>query len=316
MWVWMTVALAATPADLPEVPSDLFRPAIDGGPFLGVEVGTRADGPTAGLYGSWVRAPVRFDDGGGELVNVIDDALASHVGARLSLGPVQVGGSAPLYLVVRGLANPESRAVLGDPSLDVKATWRVKAWHFGALGRLGVPLGAASRQLGYPGPFVDVGGLAQLTAGSFQWVANLGVRITPTLQLGPLEVDDLLWGRLGGAFVRGPWAVSAEVHGGIPLRGLDVTAAPVEGLLGGERRFGALGAERWGGARAIPCGGRAGMAVDRGRHLAGPINLAPHAPCERACSHAVSRRTMGRGPPRGSRLAPGAPASSSGLAPR
>lgn len=249
-WWWLQFAVAKEP----QVSSDGFRPVVDAGPYATVESG-RLTGPVVSLQSAWVNRPIRRIDPDGTIVPVITHALALHLGARSGFGPVQLGVNAPVYPVRIGPDDPRLQAVVGDPMAEALVvsprTWGT----VGALVRVGVPLGGADRQLGYPGPFGDVGGLLTFDRYVVKFAVNLGFRVTPTQRLGLVEFDDGFWARIGVSVpLRDRGGLAAEAFGGVSRRGPVADASPIELLFSG----------RWAVRRGLMGWAGVGRGVSRG----------------------------------------------------
>lgn len=237
LWsVWPALAQAVAPGgegyQPPQLPVDPFRPVIDGGAQLATESARIQPGTLAASHLSWAHAPLRWETPDGEASAVIQDAIALHLGARLSAGPLQLGVSAPAYLVVTGLGWEGSDTVLGDPSLQAKlAVWR-DGYGAGLVGRLGLPLGASQRALGQPAISGELGLLGSGALGPVLASANLGVRLAPTAELGDLVVGDQLWIRGSASLELDPrWQPALELVAETPLADPDPSKRPLE-LLG------------------------------------------------------------------------------------
>ncbi|MEM6929230.1 MAG: hypothetical protein AAF602_19985 [Myxococcota bacterium] len=219
--------LAQPIADLPAVASDMFRPSVGGGPFLVTESPPFDAGATGGLHLSWAREPLRIIVDG-EGAPVVDNAVAVHLGARVAVGPLQIGVAAPGYVVAQVDGN---RTVLGDPTLDAKLAAHGERLGGGLFVRLGASLGASAWQLGYPGPFADVGAIGDVELGRVTVAANVGIRVTPTLDLGEVVLDDAFWFRVAGRVeVTDRVEPALEIWGQRALMGTGPSVAPVEGL--------------------------------------------------------------------------------------
>ncbi|MBX2803787.1 MAG: hypothetical protein KTR31_39290 [Myxococcales bacterium] len=236
--VWLApAAWAQSPLDpdfvLPEVASDLFRPSVDGGPWLATESAHTDPGDViAGAHLSWANRPLTWtpdDPAQGDQVDIVSNALALHLGARVTLGPVELGAAAPAYLHTTGLGFDGSTTVLGDPTLQAKVGLSTVDLAGGALVKVGLPLGGASRQVGTPGPFWELGLLGQASVSSLQIGLNLGVRGVPEQTLDGTTVDDHLWGRLGVAWlVTERWIPALELVGQRRLSDGSASTTPLE----------------------------------------------------------------------------------------
>lgn len=220
-------SMAHAQDERPPVAADLYRPSYDGGPFLVTEVSHIPRGALGGLQVSWAREPLRIIVDG-ETSPVVSDAVAVHLGARVGIGPLQVGVAAPGYVIARVDGN---RTVLGDPTLDLKLATTTDRYGGGVVARLGTSLGASDWQLGYPGPFAELGAVGDLALGPVAVAGNLGVRFTPEQPLADIVIDDAFWFRLGASVeVRERWDPGLEIWGQRSLAaGTAVT--PVEALL-------------------------------------------------------------------------------------
>lgn len=225
------IASAQVVPDVPQTAGDLFRPAV-GSPLLGTEA-TRWPGvavASAHLTGVGQVLRVEVD---GDSTPIVREVVALHLGARFAVGPVQLGLDAPAYLLAR---TEDSRALLGDPSVVAKVAGGAEGWGVGGMLRVGTSLGASARGLGYPGPFAEIGALADVDVGGLTVVGNAGVRLVPAQQLGDVTLDDVVWGRVGATLTVTPWlAPLVEVAAQAPIAG-EGGGFPVEVLMGASVR--------------------------------------------------------------------------------
>lgn len=189
--VLLSTVAAAQTIPVPEVASDLFRPALGSIGLVTESARVPADA-LAGVFvsGAGPTLEVLVD---GEPRTLVHEVVGVHLGARFGIGPVQLGVDAPAYVVSR---TENSRALLGDPSVLVKVAGGGASWGVGGMARIGTSLGASARGLGYPGPFGELAALGEGTAGPLHVGANLGVRFVPSQSLADVELDDVAFGRL------------------------------------------------------------------------------------------------------------------------
>lgn len=230
MIAWLAAAAHAQVDLTPAIPADPLRPVLDGGPFLATEEAVVTPGVVAAARISWAHRPLVFDPDDGPPVDLLREVVIAHVGASVGIGPVRVGISAPAVLVATGSEWSGSAPLLGDPTATAKVGAAVGPVGVAAVGRLGVPLGASARQLGYEDPFGELGAAADLRAGRWRVALNGGLRFEPAVDLGEQVLDDAAWLRAGVAWRADRFMPSLEVAGQRPLRGFVRGTGPLEGL--------------------------------------------------------------------------------------
>ena len=238
----MIVLLATTawgqatyPDGVPDVATDLFRPSMDGGPFLATESSGHAESAVATFATGWARRLLLVRIDGAEEV-LVEDALALHVGVRGGTRHVQLGVSAPAYPLV---ATDRVRAVLGDPTVDARLVTAGAHASAGLRLRVGGQLGGYLHQVGYPGPCGEIGALGEVRLGSLLVSTNAGYRWVPQQQLGEQVLDDVVWTHSAIGAQWDGWAGSLEVMAQAQVIGGSASPRPaaVEALAGIQRRW-------------------------------------------------------------------------------
>lgn len=260
---WLaTQVFAQTVPALPETAADLFRPAVGSGPYLVTERAEVRPGAVASVTLGYADEllRIRIDE---ERSTAVSQVLSAHLAARYGFGPVQIGLEAPVYLSARA---DDRRTTLGDPALFAKLAAGADGWGIGGLVRLGVPLGGSARSLGYPGPFAEIGAMAELRASRWSVTGNGGLRFVPSQDIG-VELNDVAWVKGAAQVEVMPWLSPAlEVAAQQPLRdeaeglgtpvelfaGVLLGCAPTQVQLGvGRGLTGAVGSPRWRGLLAL-----------------------------------------------------------------
>ncbi|HHO53987.1 MAG TPA: hypothetical protein ENK18_24735 [Deltaproteobacteria bacterium] len=233
MWLsWLALGAQAQVSGAlpttPQLPVDPFRPVVDGGAQLATESPRIHPGSLAASHLSWAHAPLRWQPLDGEIQAVIKDAVALHLGARFGAGPLQIGVSAPAYLVT-GLAWQGPDTILGDPLLQLKLSMWRETHGVGLIGRLSLPLGADRRALGQPAVSGEIGGLVGGLVGPLATTANLGIRLAPPSELGEIPIGDQLWLRGSASLELTPrWQPALELIAETALSDPDPSKSPVE----------------------------------------------------------------------------------------
>ncbi|MCB9764841.1 MAG: OmpA family protein [Alphaproteobacteria bacterium] len=229
------------PVEVPLVASDLFRPSIDATRSVWTDDASMPGRNTlfvrTSLY--WVNKPFVWERGDESIDTIVGNAFALSIGAGYGLGRARVGVTAPVYLWSNGDLQTASGAALGDPNLDarvvaVEGENRARPG-LAVIGRVGLPLGASNKQLGYSKVSWQLGLAADFQIDAFKLAANIGTHGVPPLDLGSVKINDLLWYKVGlGYEVRDNAGLSLDIAGHTAYSAFfKPVASPVEALLGG-----------------------------------------------------------------------------------
>jgi len=195
MW-WLSMALAAVPGQDDYVPPaldvELARPVRDGRWSVATETGRIVEGPYAGVMGTDVSRPVRWEDHRGNLSSLVSGATGAYLFGGVGVDRLQIGVTAPVWVDVRGAYWEGGVSVLGDPSVDLAVgLFASEAFAVAATGRVGVPLGGADRMVGAGGVSGELGLAGDGAAGPLRLALDARYRATPELGAHDVVQDDV-----------------------------------------------------------------------------------------------------------------------------
>lgn len=199
----------------PRIDADQYRPVIDGRHTLATEDSQVLDGFAASAELGWAHNLLFFEYDDGEVVGLRTDAAVAHVGAAWGMGRLRIGAVAPVILWTASDLEGSHRTALGDLSLDAKLRiWVGEVHGVAAYGRVSVPLGAASLQLGTEGPSLEVGGIGDVAWRGLHLVVNGGLSSWQRVTLQDVDLGTLVVWRaaLSGGLAAGP-RLTGEVIG-------------------------------------------------------------------------------------------------------
>jgi hypothetical protein len=241
----------------PLVDSDQYRPVLDSPHMLATEDSQVLDGFAASAELGWAHNLLYFEYDDGEVVGLRTEAGVAHVGAAWGMGRLRVGALAPIILWSTSDLDGTHGTALGDLELDIKVRIWVGEFHgLAGYGRVSIPLGASSIQLGRAGPGLEVGAIADLGLRGVHIAVNAGVSgqqrvelydvslgtllvwraaVSGGLSRGPQLTGELIGRHRPGYFLQPDVGTAVETLGSLhlTLRGVPVRAGLGVGLLGG-----------------------------------------------------------------------------------